>query len=62
LKNAKILKRWPLTMLVIILQELVVYNSLDFESFIDFNEYFGTIIYKKNEKKNIDKYIFTMLL
>jgi hypothetical protein len=31
-------------MLVIVLQELVVYNSLDFESFIDFNEYFGTIL------------------
>jgi ankyrin repeat protein len=40
----KILKRWPLTMLIIVLQELVVYNSLDFDSFIDFNEYFGTIV------------------
>jgi len=37
----KILKRWHLTMLIIILQELVVYHTLDCESFIDFYQYFS---------------------
>ena len=36
----ELLKKIPLTTLIIVLQELYVYNSLDFSSFIDFNEYF----------------------
>ena len=40
----KILKRWHLTMFIVVLQELVLYHTLDCESFIDFNEYFGTIV------------------
>jgi len=39
----EVLQKWPLTMLIIVLQELVVYHLLDCESFIDFNEYFGKI-------------------
>jgi ankyrin repeat protein len=37
----KILKRWPLTMIIIVLQELVVYHNLDCEFFIDFYQYFS---------------------
>ena len=40
----QVLKRWPLTMLIVVLQELVVYHLLDCESFSDFNEYFGEIV------------------
>ena len=40
----KVLKKWPLTMLIIVLQELYVYHILHCESFIDFNEYFGEIV------------------
>ena len=35
----EVLQKWPLTMLIIVLQELVVYNILDFESLIDFYQY-----------------------
>ena len=37
----EILKKWPLTMLIIVLQELSVYHILDCESFIDFYQYFS---------------------
>jgi len=40
----KVLQKWPLTMFIVILQELVVYHVLDCESFIDFYQYFGEII------------------
>jgi ankyrin repeat protein len=40
----KVLEKWPLSMLIIVLQELVVYHILDCSSFIDFNEYFGEIV------------------
>lgn len=36
----EILQKWPLTMLFIVLQELNVYNELDWKSFSDFNEYY----------------------
>ena len=35
----ELLEKIPLTTLIIFLQELYVYNTLDFSSFIDFNEY-----------------------
>ena len=41
IKVIEILKKWPLTMLIIVLQELVVYHLLDCESFIDFYQYFS---------------------
>jgi len=37
---AKILKKWPLTMLIIVLQELIVYHVIDYSSFIDFIQYY----------------------
>jgi ankyrin repeat protein len=40
----EVLQKWPLTMFILVLQELVVYHVLDCESFIDFNEYFGEIV------------------
>ena len=35
----EVLQKWPLTMLIIVLQELFIYHYLDSESFIDFFEY-----------------------
>ena len=40
-KISKVLENWPLTMLIIVLQELVVYHLLDFSSFIEFIQYFS---------------------
>jgi ankyrin repeat protein len=39
----EVLEKWPVTMCIIVLQELVVYHVLDCQSFIDFNQYFGKI-------------------
>lgn len=35
----ELLKKWPLTMFIVVLQELFVYHILDCISFIDFYEY-----------------------
>jgi hypothetical protein len=35
----EVLQKWPLTMLIIVLQELFIYHLLDCSSFIDFYEY-----------------------
>jgi ankyrin repeat protein len=37
----KVLNYWPTTMLVIVTQEICVYNLLDLSSIVDFFEYFG---------------------
>ena len=36
----KLLENWPLTMLIIVLQELIIYHVLDCESYIDFIQYY----------------------
>ena len=36
----EVLQKWPLTMLIIVLQELIVYHVLDCESYIDFLQYY----------------------
>jgi hypothetical protein len=36
----KLLQNWPLTMCIIVLQELFIYHFLDCDSFIDFIEYY----------------------
>jgi hypothetical protein len=40
-KVVDILQKWPTTMWMLILQDLVVYHLLDTESFIDLLEYYG---------------------
>ena len=35
------LKNWPVTMFIVVLQELVVYHLLDIMSFFDLVEYIG---------------------
>jgi hypothetical protein len=40
----KVLQKWPLSMCIIVLQELLVYHHFDCESYIDFLEYFGEMI------------------